>query len=79
MMDARREKERRVDMSRTYRNVPNGKHMRTPQYRWKLRAGIPRKSVTTDWDDKPIAANREIHGISRNFVVRFPDGYKQAV
>jgi hypothetical protein len=67
-------------MSRTYRNVPNDKHMRTPRYRWKLRIGIPRKSVTTDWDDKPIAASREIHDISRrSFVVRFPDGYRQAV
>jgi hypothetical protein len=49
-------------MSRTYRKVPKHKWLRTPRYKWKLQAGISRKQVVTDFDDKGIAAKREQHG-----------------
>lgn len=50
-------------MSRTYRNIiqrPYGpKWLRKPRYKGRLLAGVPRKQVVTDYDDKPIAALAE--------------------
>ena len=51
-------------MARTRRNVPKqGKYekwIRTPRYKWKLKAGgLKRKVIVTDWDDRRIAACRE--------------------
>lgn len=47
-------------MSRTYRNLKESKSIHKPQYKWKLLAGKNHKQVITDWDDKPIAAVKEI-------------------
>jgi hypothetical protein len=33
--------------------------MRTPRHKWKLLAGLPKKAIVTDYDDKPIAATYE--------------------
>lgn len=48
-------------MARTYRNTKYCTHIRAPRYKWKLLAGYSRKTVTTDWDDKPVAAMKEVH------------------
>lgn len=45
-------------MSRTHRNLPPHWNRR-PRYRWKLLAGIPRKQIATERDDKPVAARKE--------------------
>lgn len=49
-------------MSRTIRNVPKPsvKWNRTPKFKGKLIAGVPSKQVTTNYDDKPIAARKEM-------------------
>ena len=49
-------------MSRTIRNIPKGKRSRTPRYRWKLMAGISRKRIVTDYDDRTIAGGNESYG-----------------
>ena len=50
-------------MSRTYRTIiqrPYGpKWLRKPRHKGRLLAGVPRKQVVTNYDDKPIAALRE--------------------
>ena len=50
-------------MARTRRNIPKQaqrvKWLRTPRYRWKLKAGLSPKVIVTDRDDKLIAARRE--------------------
>lgn len=48
-------------MSKTHRNIPIQKWMRTPKYKHKLLAGQSIKTVVTDWDDNPIAALKEKH------------------
>lgn len=51
-------------MSKTHRTIIKRKRginwMRTPKFKHKLLAGESMKSVTTDWDDKPIAALKEV-------------------
>jgi hypothetical protein len=47
-------------MSRTIRTLPK-RTLRQPKYKHKLLAGIPRKQVVTDYDDKPVAALYETH------------------
>lgn len=62
-------------MSKTYRTIPH-KWTRRPKYKHKLLAGdIPRKQITTDWEDKPIAALKEVRGV-KVFSYRFPSGYR---
>ena len=46
-------------MAHTIRNVPSFKWNRTPRFKWKLLAGISRKNIVTNYDDKPIAARKE--------------------
>ncbi len=60
-------------MGKTFRTIPNN-WMRHPKYKHKLLAGEPRKQITTDWDDKPIAALKEVRGV-KVFSYRFPCGY----
>lgn len=61
-------------MSDTHRTIPNNWYRR-PKYKHKLIAGEPRKQITTDWDDKPVAALREVRGV-KVFSARFPRGYR---
>lgn len=51
-------------MARTIRKLPHYWH-RKPRYKQALQAGVPKKQVTTDWDDKPVAARREMR-VERN-------------
>jgi hypothetical protein len=46
-------------MGKTYRNIPSKKWTRTPRHKWKLASGKSPKDIVTNWDDKPIAANKE--------------------
>ena len=50
-------------MSKTTRNVPPSKvkWLRTPKHKHKLLAGEPKKQVVTNWNDKPIAARKEVY------------------
>lgn len=48
-------------MAHTLRKALHGKYLRTPKYRWKLLDTQSRGPVVTDWDDKPIAALKELH------------------
>lgn len=48
-------------MSRTKRNLPTwGAWLRYPRYKWKLLAGIKKKEIVTEYDDKPIAGFNEL-------------------
>ncbi len=52
-------------MGKTYRKIPvrarGVKWLRTPKYKGKLLDGtVPRRDIVTDYDDKPIAALKEI-------------------
>jgi hypothetical protein len=48
-------------MSRTKRKLPTwGSWLRYPQYKWKLLAGIGRKKIVTEYDDKNVAAFNEV-------------------
>ena len=53
-------------MARTYRKIISVKWMRQPRYKWKLLAGIPRKQVVTDFDDKTISAILQMHKKARH-------------
>lgn len=48
-------------MSRTKRNLPTwGIWLRYPRYKWKLLAGISKKKIVTEYDDKNVAAFDEL-------------------
>lgn len=60
-----------LDMSRTVRNVKYAKIHRKPCYKRLLLAGVPLKVITTDWDDKPVAAIKEVWNFWESYKPRY--------
>jgi len=46
-------------MSKTFRNFPRDKWLRTPKHKHKILGGDKKGDITTNWDDKPVAARKE--------------------
>jgi len=49
----------KIDMSKTFRNFPRDKWLRTPKHKHKILGGDKKGDITTNWDDKPVAARKE--------------------